>query len=132
MSSQSLRSGHRKKLVVISAALSLMGPMVPAAAAVHYVKVVNVTPGHVLWLHSGPGPTFEKIGFLPHGARHVRLYKCRHVVTRRWCQIRYRGTRGWASRHYLADDPTRIVRVPDRDAASRSARPREPASAGST
>lgn len=101
---------HRTRLIV-AASLFLMGVGAPARAAVHYVRVVNVSPGDVLWLHSGPGPKFEKIGSVPHNGRHIRLYKCRHAVTHRWCQIRYHGTRGWVARHFLATDPTRIVRA---------------------
>jgi uncharacterized protein YraI len=105
-----LLSGHWRELI-LAATLSLVAATTPAAAAAaQYVRIVNVAPGDVLWLHSGPGPKFERVGSVPHDGRHIRIYKCRHAVTRRWCQVRYHGTRGWAARHFLTKDATRIVR----------------------
>jgi len=109
--------------VLVTAFLSLMPSAVPASAAARYVKAVNVLPGHVLWIRSGPGLHFKRVGFLPYGARHVRAYTCKRLATGQWCQVRYRGTRGWALRYYLAKDPTRIVRQSGRDIPSRLARP---------
>lgn len=106
-SSRSIPEYRRR--ILLAAFLSLVAVPAPAAAA-HYVKVVNIMPGHVLWLRSGPGFHFERVGFLPHSARHVRAYVCKSLATGHWCQVRYRDTRAWASHHYLADDPSRIVR----------------------
>lgn len=84
------------RIILIAAAviLLLVGATGPSGAAVHYGRIVNVASGDVLWLHSGSEPKFEKIGLIPHDARHIRSYGCRHAVTHRWCQIRYHGVRG--------------------------------------
>jgi hypothetical protein len=109
--------------------LSLMAAPGPASAAARYVKVINIMPGHVLWLRSWPGLHFNRVGFLPHQARHIRAYTCKSLATGHWCQVRYRGTRGWALQRYLAEDPTRIVREPGREPGadgSSLARPLQP------
>jgi uncharacterized protein YraI len=80
----------------------------PAGAA-QYVKVAHIAGGHVLWLRSGPGRHFERIGLLPFGARHIRAYTCKVLATGSWCQVRYRGTRGWALKRFLVKDDARIV-----------------------
>jgi len=129
---QNGRAGLHVVHVLLAAFLSLMLAPGPASAAARYVKTVNVSPGHVLWLRSGPGLHFKRVGFLPHGARRVRAYTCKRLATGHWCQVRYRGTRGWALRHYLAKDPARIVREPGRDIPSQLARPAQPPSSNLT
>jgi uncharacterized protein YraI len=111
------------RAILLPAFLSLMAAPAPASAAERYVKVVNVMPGHVLWLRSGPGFHFERVGFLPHRARHVRAYTCKRLATGSWCQVRYHGTRAWGSQLYLADDTTRIAREPGRGIPSRFGHP---------
>ena len=110
ISSLRLRPGHCRAILI--AFVSFMAAPGQASGAARFVKVVNVMPGHVLWLRSGPGFHFNRVGFLPREARHIRAYTCKSLVTGRWCQVRYRGTRGWALQRYLADDPTRIVESP--------------------
>ena len=72
-----------------------------------YVKVDKLAPGRVLWIRAGPGLRSKRIGFLPSTARHIRSLGCERTVLGHWCEIRYRGTRGWASGRYLAADRAR-------------------------
>jgi uncharacterized protein YraI len=104
---------HRMRTALGAAILlALIGNVAPAAAAAaRYVKVVHVAPGHVLWLHSGPGRHFQRIGFLPYRARQIRAYRCKALVTGSWCQVRHLGTRGWASKRFLAKDSARFVKA---------------------
>lgn len=115
---------HRMRAALGAAILlALIGNSTPVAAAVRYVKIVNVAPGHVLWLHSGPGRHFQRIGFLPYSARQIRAYRCKALVTGSWCQVRHRGTRGWASKRFLTKDSARFVKAlaPDqRDSGANS------------
>ncbi len=78
-----------------------------AQAAPQYLKVSGLPAGHVLWIRSAPGRSFERIGFLPPTARHIRSYGCKRLATGSWCQLRYRSTKGWALRRYLAPDTIR-------------------------
>lgn len=78
-----------------------------ASPSAHYVKVKNLSAGRILMIRSGPGRSFEPIGFLPSRARHIRNYGCKRLATGRWCELRYRGTRGWASGRYLVADKMR-------------------------
>jgi uncharacterized protein YraI len=105
------RCAPRCRIAIQGAALLLLlaADVTPAPAAARYVKVTNLPPGGVVWMRSGPGHFFKRIGFLPHGARHVRAYQCKQLATGAWCQVRYQGTRGWASQRYLAKDPTRLA-----------------------
>jgi hypothetical protein len=111
-------SYHRMRAALGAAILFVLsGNSAPAAAAARYVKVAQVAPGHVLWMHSGPGHHFQRVGFLPHGARQIRAYTCKALATGSWCQVRYRGTRGWASKRFLAKDSARFAKAlvpPDR------------------
>lgn len=121
-SSSSSRPDRRIMPIALAAAfVSLVAATHPASADARYVKVVNIAPGHVLWLRSGPALHFERIGLLPHGTRHVRMYTCRRMGTDHWCQVRYRGIRGWASQRYLAKDSTRVARQPRPDEPEHSA-----------
>ena len=68
-----------------------------------YLKVTNVRPGSVLWVRVGPSTRAERIGFFRHDDRHIRSFGCKTFrVT--WCEVQYRGTRGWASKLYLEED----------------------------
>lgn len=102
---------HRGRAAAFGSALlfALGGNCSSAAADARYVKMVRVTFGHVLWLRSGPGRHFERIGFLPYGARHIRAYTCKALATGGWCQVRHRGTRGWASKRFLVKDSARLA-----------------------
>lgn len=75
--------------------------------ASRFVKVDNLPRGQVLWIRSGPGRGFERVGLLPYNARRIRNYGCKRRATGYWCEIRYRGQHGWASGRFLAEDRTR-------------------------
>jgi uncharacterized protein YraI len=78
-----------------------------AANEVPYLKVTGIRFGNVLWVRSGPGKKYRRIGFLPHNARHIRNFGCSGPPRREWCHISYRGTRAWASKRYLVRDTVR-------------------------
>ena len=75
-----------------------------ANAAAPYFKVHGLPPGAVLWVRSGPGPQFKRIGFFPATARHIRSYGCRKFVRGTWCRVEYRGGLGWAPQRLLSKD----------------------------
>lgn len=77
------------------------------AAESNYVKAKGLSPGHVLWLRSEPTGSSKRIGFLPYSARHIQNFGCERANSRHWCQVIYRGTRGWALKRYLTDDRDR-------------------------
>ena len=96
-------------LVTVAILCPPSGDIAHAERTERYLKVTNLAPGRVLLLRSGPSRSFEPIGILPYGARHVRNYGCKNLATGNWCEVRYRGTRGWASKRYLAPDKGRRV-----------------------
>jgi hypothetical protein len=69
----------------------------------HRYRVVNVTPGETLTIHSMPGSA-EVVATLPGNATHIRLKKCRMVPGFRdgWCLVAYKSVEGWASGSYFA------------------------------
>ncbi len=93
-------------LALAMVSLSWLSVVEPAQAKTSssYVKVIKLPPGQVLWIRSGPGQSFKRIGFLPYSARHIRNYGCKHFASGDWCSLRYRGARGWAAKGYLAAD----------------------------
>jgi hypothetical protein len=103
------RKNHFCLYVFVTTAVLLL-PIVASrdtyASDSRYVKVQGLPFGHVLWIHSEPSGSSERIGFLPYSARHIQNYGCKRSVTD-WCQVIYRGTRGWVRERYLADDKAR-------------------------
>ncbi len=103
--------GLKLALVLVVATAGLFGApfsgVAYAESVARYVRVKNLSPGRILLIRSGPGRSFEPIGFLPHTARHIRNYGCKNLATGRWCELRYRGTRGWANERYLMADKAR-------------------------
>ena len=75
---------------------------------VSYLRVTNLTPGHVLWVRTGPSIRSQRIGFFRYNERYIRSYGCKTFrVT--WCEVEYHGTRGWASKLYLTEDMSRVA-----------------------
>lgn len=69
-----------------------------------YVKVDGLRTGQILWIRSGPGAYFRRIGLLRHNTEEIRNYGCKQLASGYWCKIGYRGLRGWASGRFLAND----------------------------
>ena len=80
-----------------------------AAQNASYVKVSGLSLGHVVWVRSEPVSSAKRIGFLPATARHIRSYGCKRFAASSWCDVRYRGTRGWVSQRYLKPDTAQRV-----------------------
>jgi len=89
-------------LVISPAGVSL-------AQSASYVKVTGLPVGRVVWVRSKPVSSAKRVGFLPATARHIRNYGCERSVASGWCQVRYRGTRGWVSKRYLKPDSAQRV-----------------------
>lgn len=112
--SLSLCHSFEGRVRALALAMSIMASWTIAAAEhasariiSRFVKVDNLSRGQVLWIRSGPGRGFERVGLLPHNARRIRNYGCKRGAIGYWCEIRYRGQRGWASARFLASDRTR-------------------------
>lgn len=73
----------------------------------HFLKVDGLHHGMVLWIRAGPGKQYRRVGLLRFNARAIRSYGCKTLASGYWCEISYRGTRGWSSGRYLADDHSR-------------------------
>jgi uncharacterized protein YraI len=111
MDAQPSRHARRHIGFALAASLAMLFAALPevvvAQIASRFVKVDNIAKGRVLWLRSGPGRGYERIGLLPYNARRIRNYGCRQRATGYWCEIRYRGQHGWASGRFLAEDRAR-------------------------
>ncbi len=86
---------------------TVFGGVSLAAQSASYAKVTGLPVGRVIWVRSKPSA--KRVGFLPATARHIRSYGCRRSVASGWCQVRYRGTRGWVSKRYLKPDTAQRV-----------------------
>ena len=62
-----------------------------------YAYVKGIRPGDELTVRSGPSTRSRRIGGLPPYAKHIEIIDC----VNGWCEIRYRGLRGWVSDKYL-------------------------------
>jgi SH3-like domain-containing protein len=61
-------------------------------------RVVKVAPQDVLNLRSGPNADLSVVGTIPPGGRGVRIVG---ACSGPWCEVDYRGARGWANRQFL-------------------------------
>ena len=88
-----------KMLFAATVALGLAG--VPSAYATadgpDFFRVAGVASNDVLWIRSGPGARYRKVGSIPFNGTGVRNLGC----GRRWCRVRYRGVTGYAAQRYL-------------------------------
>ncbi len=64
-------------------------------------RVINVASDDVLNIRSGPGAGLAIVGAIPPNGRGVRIVGS---CTGQWCQVDYRGTRGWVNKMYLSAD----------------------------
>ncbi len=65
-------------------------------------KVVNVAADDVLNIRSGPSASLAIVGTIPPDGRGVRMVGS---CAGQWCEINYRGTKGWVNRQYLSSEP---------------------------
>ncbi len=91
-----------KKLFSVLAVLGAMAGFMQMDAtgnAAQAACVVNVASWDVLWMRSGPGVHYRRIGAIPPKACGVRGYwnTCRG----NWCKVRYAGRIGWVNQRYL-------------------------------
>ncbi len=99
--SRSRRSWSRVAVIGALLGLSTVGGAAWAAMGSVYKDVGGVAPGHVAWMHAGPGLSYQHVGYLQANATHVRTTNCGHLATDNWCQVHYRGTRGWVQDRFL-------------------------------
>ncbi|WP_425350531.1 SH3 domain-containing protein [Methylorubrum extorquens] len=106
-----LRATAKMTLLALATAslVAASGGVGAAAQNASYVKVTGLSAGHVVWVRSEPMSSAKKLGFLPAKARHIRSYGCMRLAASGWCEVRYRGTRGWVSKHYLKPDTAQRV-----------------------
>ncbi|MFN4142111.1 SH3 domain-containing protein [Aestuariivirga sp.] len=96
--------------IALVAVVVLVGPGESTSGAedgkitARYVKVDGLRSGQVLWIRSGPGKHFRRIGLLRHNTEAIRNYGCKQLASGYWCKIGYRGVRGWSSGRFLAND----------------------------
>jgi hypothetical protein len=76
-------------------------PIQTAAVAPSSFSVFGVEDDDVLNMRSGPSEEYAIIGFIPPNATAVRMAG-RCIAA--WCEIQFRGTRGWVNRYYLAQN----------------------------
>jgi uncharacterized protein YraI len=98
--------------VGVGALLSPCASMAQTQGLGPYVKVKAAGVSRIVPLRSGPARAFKRIGFLPPNARRIRNFGCKQLVTGNWCELSYRGTRGWALRRYLVADRARLTSMP--------------------
>ena len=69
-------------------------------------RVIDVASNDVLWVHRRASLASPRIGSLPHNARGVRNFGCQwsNIDKGTWCEIEYRGLRGFAAQRYLSED----------------------------
>jgi len=87
-----------------------------------YFKVHGVASNDVLNMRSKSNPSSKKVGEIPPGADCVKNFGCKGGLTisefmdlskkeqaviqrkrPRWCQVEYRGVKGWVSARYLGE-----------------------------
>ncbi len=109
--------------IVLSAAVAALLLATPARAdsdGPEFFRVVGVRAGDVLNIRSGAGADHPKVGEIPAGGNGIRNHGCQgglNIVEwekaspaereagarRRWCQVEYRGIKGWAAGRFLAE-----------------------------
>ena len=62
-------------------------------------RVTRVAADDVLNIRSGPSADYSVVGTIPPGGRGIQIVG---ACAGRWCQINYRGARGWVNRQFLA------------------------------
>ena len=64
-------------------------------------RIVDVAPKDVLNIRSGPNGDLSVVGAIPSGGRGVRMVG---ACSGTWCDVDYRGARGWVRRQFLASE----------------------------
>jgi N-acetylmuramoyl-L-alanine amidase len=64
-------------------------------------RIVNVTPEDVLNIRSGPNADVSVVGTIPAAGRGVQIVG---ACSGQWCEIDYRGARGWVNRQFLTSE----------------------------
>jgi N-acetylmuramoyl-L-alanine amidase len=64
-------------------------------------RVANVAPNDVLNIRSGPNADLSIVGAIPGEGRGVRMVG---ACSGQWCEIDYRGARGWVNRQFLTSE----------------------------
>jgi len=114
--------GHPAHLFCILALLAAAPALVHAQAdGPDFWAVTGVRPDDALNLRVAPDADSRAIARIPHNARGLKNFGCPNEVTfeqwkrmtqaqrdwaarSRWCQIEYRGQRGWVAGRFLKED----------------------------
>jgi N-acetylmuramoyl-L-alanine amidase len=64
-------------------------------------RIVNVAPRDVLNIRSGPNADLSIVGAIPDKGQGIRIVG---DCSGQWCEIDYRGARGWVNRQFLAGE----------------------------
>ena len=86
-----------------------------------YWSVTGVASNDVLWMHTKPDHTSEKVGEIPHNGKCLDNLKCTSDLSfvefeklspaekkqlshkSKWCLVRYKDTEGWVSKKFLTE-----------------------------
>ena len=108
-------------LVVLAAPALAQAPAEAAADGPNFWAVTGVRPNDALNLRMAPNADSKLIGRIPFNARGLRNYGCPNSVTfdqwkrmteaqrdwaarSRWCQVEYKGLKGWVAGRFLKED----------------------------
>jgi len=91
-------SAPHRALLIAAAMLTCLATLGVPASPARAACTVNVPYGDVLWIRSGPGTQYSRIGSIPRDACGVAVFgECQG----RWRQVEYRGVSGWAHTGFL-------------------------------
>lgn len=96
-----------KKFALVLGVLALAVAASPPPASAFksdYVRIKGIAPGEVLWLYEEPRHASKKLAWLGHLVSGIRVLRCQSVSDLTWCEVTYRGLRGWADERNLAPE----------------------------
>jgi N-acetylmuramoyl-L-alanine amidase len=86
--------------VIATAIIEALGKFCKPEESPTY-RIVDVAPKDVLNIRSGPNGDLSIVGAIPSGGRGVRMVG---ACSGPWCEVDYRGARGWVKHQFLASE----------------------------
>ncbi|HHB83827.1 MAG TPA: hypothetical protein ENK61_10225 [Devosia sp.] len=74
----------------------------PPVGRCHVVRIKKWDPDGGLNIRTGPSVRNRKIGVIPYDGVGVVKHRCQTRGRSTWCNITYRGTRGWVSANFIS------------------------------